>query len=1116
MKSNHEILVLGANIKGLQAALSLAHFGRRVVLIDKNAEIEKPIRKGKENLNRWTRYLLAQVSYHPSIQVMTETEVADMRAGAKGLEVALCQKPHWVLPDLCVDCEKCLAACPVEFSKGDKPLYHLSFPNSMAIDKRMKAPCRSACPIGMNPQGYIALIAKGRFEEAYDLILESNPLPGICGRICHHPCEGVCRRQEVDESLAICSLKRFASDEARKTRTENGRKAPVSQRGPRVAVIGSGPSGLTSAHELINAGFRPTLFEAEDRPGGLMAHAIAPFRLPRETLNLEIDDILSLGVELRLNSPVKTYKDIKRLKKEGFKAIILATGASEDLRLNVTGEELQGILGCVSFLKTLWNGNGCPPMGRVIIIGGGNAAVEAARASIRVGADDVSLVCLEQRHEMPAWEYETQEAVSEGVHIINGFGPKRLYGKDGILEGIELKRCISVFDKMGAFNPQYDESDITAMEVETAIIAIGQTRSLSMFGESEISVTEDGLTNIDGIYAAGDMIKGPSTVVEAMASGRKAARNVIRDLEPSMAERFQMEDSPELDDYRPIPKDMPKQARGQVPRRQAKERILDHGEVVGSFSSELAIEEASRCLQCGVCSECLRCEATCDLSAIRHSSTSQRDSYYFDRIIVADEKQIESVPSSPKVHYMSEFSKTDSLPGHIISGRGAALDCISNIPALKEQFSTEKSLGIGELKTGVFICSCNGTLNEYGQLEEIVPLLSRFPNVVHTEILLSACHPQEGLKIEELIGSRELDSALIASCTCCHLDFVCESCNDQRIRLKHRLFREFGYSPQDIAMINIKETCLLPFKKDPKRAVDLASRFIRAGLVQLKVDKERFIEKEVFNPRVLFLGATEAGINAAKEFVTRSSPVLLVENRKIKKDFKKEIEKYGIDLLQPVRLVRLDGQRGAFSLIVEDQQGPVRRKKDSEGPLHGGGKRITFMDPKLFDDDHRYRRISAGTVIIGKTEFKEIPYQRDPFLREMPRKIKQAFGNLETGIPGVYLASWRQSKNLSEQALGKAVASRSLESHLGKTHPFNGPVADVDPELCRGCGRCAEACPEGAARLYEEIRGVASSRVDPGFCSGCGSCIAECPTSAIRMPESDQTYFERVMDAFLG
>ena len=1106
MTSNKGILIIGATPQGLQSALTLAHLGRKVTLIDRDSGIDRLPKHWSDKGKRWHRYLLTQSSYHALIEILTETQVKEIEEKEDGVSVKCVQRPQWILPEFCVDCEKCLAACPVELSNGEKPLFRVTFPTTMAIDKRKKAPCRSACPIDMNPQGYVALIAQSRFAEAYDLIMDKNPLPGICGRICHYPCEKECRRQEVDEPIAICALKRFVADEARKTRKRARHAGTTLPRGERVAVIGSGPAGLMAAHDLAKAGFRPTIIEAEDQPGGLMRYAIAPFRLPRDILKEEIENILALGIDLRLNTPIRSLKDLRRLKKEGFKAILLATGASRDAPLNLKGEDLEGVYGCVAFLKQLWKGKRPRSLGSVVVIGGGNVAVEGARAALRTGAVSVTVVCLEKREEMPAWEYEIQEALKEGVTIINSLGPKQFLGKDGRLSTIEFKRCTAVFDKKGAFQPQYDETALTTIEADTAIVAIGQRPDISftqkkaepILGEQKdpkradsgkMKIARNGETNIPGIYASGDMVSGPSTVVEAMASGRRAAQVIIRSLTPAEAISPEDETRSYRGEYEPIPKGMPTQKRRPLPHRRVFERIKDYNEVTGPLSVREALKEASRCLQCGVCSECLRCQEACELVAIRHDRASISRSRYFDGIIVADEAQLPSKPKSSHVVAIPHLGKTKAWAKAMLAGRVVALDALSRAPEVRAQPIPRIHLGEGPSRVGVFICSCNGTLNEGGLLERMIAPLKKVPGVAHAEVLLSACHPEKGRRIEGAIGERELNGALIASCTCCHLDVVCESCNDQRIRLKHRLFRERGYDPKDVALINIKETCLVPFKAMPERGRDLAIPLIRSGLWQLREHRALSLGKKDPHPQALVLGATEAGLAAAKGLRQQMSSVVVVDDRDVEKRIRGELQECGIHLVCPIKRIRLEGQRGGFTLVLEDQG-------------HHGHP--------------RYERIPAGIIVLGRSEFKNIPHRRDPFTKDRPQETLRAFGSLETGTPGIYLASWSQVWKISQEFLGKAAAIQGLEEILGEADSFDEGAAFVNPELCRGCSRCGDICPEGAAHLEETSRGVAASWIDSRLCTHCGSCMAECPTGAISLPESDQGYFEKVIDVLLG
>ena len=1125
MTSPKGILIIGANLQGLQAALTLARLGRNVTLIDKNIEIAAPSKRWSDKGKRWNQYLYTQVIYHPLIELLTQTEIIQIKEAGGGVKIKLIQGPMWVSYDLCVDCGKCLVSCPVDLSNGFKPLFELKAPTFMAIDKREKAPCRTACPIGMNPQGYIALIAQGRFEEAYELILDTNPLPGICGRICHHPCETACRRQEIDEPVAICDLKRFAADEAGKKKKKPGKKDVSLSDGPQVAIIGSGPAGLTAAYDLARTGFRPTLIEAEGKPGGLLWHGIAPYRLPREIIKKEIAQILAAGVALRLNSSVNSYKDIDKLKAEGFRAILLATGASKDLRMKIAGENLKGIYGCVSFLKDLWKGKAPKSPGKVVVIGGGNAAIEAARASVRLGAESVTIIYRRRRKEMPADPHEIEQAVEEGVKLRPLTIPVEFEGRGDRLSKVRcMKMKLGNMDTSGRPRPIPVNGSDFFINTDTAIVSIGQRADISygidgnlkLNHRGTIEVEANGQTNISAVYASGDVVSGPSTVVEAMASGRRAARTILYALKPEMGPDRVKEPEFSSREYDPVSKDTPTIKRSAPFHRKVSERVKDNHEVVDPFSVKDAIKEASRCIQCGICSECLRCEASCDLNAISHDRTATQRTLHFDKVISSDKVQIPSKIDPSRMIRIEHFSKKDSWAKAVVTGRAFAVKALDGTTPVEVEPAFSKRLGDKELKIGIFICSCNGTLNENDRLEKMITPLMDISGVVHGEVLVSACHPEKGRRIEEAISEKGLNGALIASCTCCHLAFACESCTDQRIRLKDRLFRKAGYDLKDIALVNIKETCLLPFKKDDKTAIDQSLRMIQSGLWQIKdLKKSPAVSEEPF-PGAVILGATEAGICAAKGLKEKYASVVVVDHLKVEKKIKKDLSKYGIDLVCPVKPVRLDGRRSKFTLILEKKDSLLSKeeKKSSKLSLQKRGKQLHNIDIRIFDKSPRYRKIQAGIVILGRNKFKNIPYKRDPFAAGLHAGGNRAFGSLETDIPGVYMASWSQVKKISDQTLGMSAAGEALENVSHQTDSFDSFVAYADPELCRGCGKCADICPEGAATLEEITRGAGLSWIEPGLCTGCGNCILKCPTGAISLPESEQWYFEKVINAF--
>ncbi|MCP4369282.1 MAG: FAD-dependent oxidoreductase [Deltaproteobacteria bacterium] len=666
------------------------------------------------------------------------------------------------------------------------------------------------------------------------------------------------------------------------------------------------------------------------------------------------------------------------------------------------------------------------------------------------------------------------------------------------------------------------------INTETAIVSIGQRADISYDIDGDLKLNQrgtikaeaNGQTNISGIYASGDVVSGPSTIVEAMASGRRAARAIIYALRPEMVPDRVKEPEFSSRKYDPISKDTPTIRRSAPFHRKISVRLKDNHEVVGPFSVKDAIKEASRCLQCGVCSECLRCEASCDLNAISHDRTATQRTLHFDKVISSDKVQIPSKIDPSRMIRIEHFLKTDSWAKAVVTGRAFAVNALDGTTPVIVEPTFPKRMGDKELKIGIFICSCNETLNENDRLEKMITPLMDISGVVHGEVLVSACHPEKGRKIEEVISEIGLNGALIASCTCCHLAFACESCTDQRIRLKDRLFREAGYDTKDIALVNIKETCLLPFNKDDKTAIDQSLRMIQSGLWQIKDSKKSSVVNERALPQAVIIGATEAGIWAAKGLKEKYASVVVVDNLKVEKKIEEDLSKYGIDLVRSVNPVRLDGRRGNFTLILEKEDSLLSKeeKKSPKLSLQKKGKQLLNLDIKNFDESPRYQKVQAGIIIVGRNGYKNIPYKRDPFAAGPHAGGNRAFGSLETDIPGVYMASWSQVKKISGQTSGLSAAGEAFESGFDETGSFYSFVdsfaAYADRQLCRGCGKCADICPEGAVSIEEITRGTGLSSIEPKFCTGCGNCISECPTGAISLSESEQGYFEKVINAF--
>jgi heterodisulfide reductase subunit A-like polyferredoxin len=508
--------------------------------------------------------------------------------------------------------------------------YPQAIPGGFAITKRGTAPCKSTCPAHVSIQGYVALINQGKYREALEVFMDSHPFPAVCGRVCHHPCEGICTRGDVEEPIAIQYLHRFLADVDREGADPYIPAVPEEKRIEKVAVIGSGPAGLSAAYFLARMGYPVTVFEKLPVAGGMMAVGIPAYRLPRDILAREIGVIEAMGVQIRTGMALGKDITLESLKDDGYRAFFLATGLHLSRGLNLPGEDLPGVVKGVEFLQDVALDRPVVVGGRVIVIGGGNVAVDVALTALRKGAGKVTLVCLEKREEMPAWDYEIEEALEEGVEIINSFGPRGFIETGGTLSGVEFKRCTAVFDDQGAFRPRYDESDTINLEADTVIVAIGQAADVGFVQGQGIAVGERGglvadpvtlETPNEGVFAGGDVFYGPKSVVEAVECGKEAAESIHRyinglDLAEDRPKDWRY-DKPETDGETPVP-------RTALRRLSVEERRGNFNEINLGFNEDEALREASRCLKCGICSECYQCVKACLANAVDHEQVEER------------------------------------------------------------------------------------------------------------------------------------------------------------------------------------------------------------------------------------------------------------------------------------------------------------------------------------------------------------------------------------------------------------------------------------------------------------------------------------------------------------
>jgi len=574
---------------------------------------------------------LVEVGRHLNIELITNAELLELQGEEKNFTARILQRPRYVDLSKCTSCGECEKVCPIECNneydenlstrKAIFKLYPQAMPGAFAIEKAGTAPCKATCPAHVSVQGFVALINQGKYREALELFKEAHPFPAICGRVCHHPCEDICTRSDLEGPISIQYLHRFLAD------TDLSNESPYipelkEKREEKIAVIGAGPAGLTTAYYLAQEGYQVTVFEKLPVAGGMMAVGIPEYRLPRDILAAEIKVIQDMGVEIKTGVTFGEDITLDSLKKDGFKALFLATGLHLSMMLNVEGEDFPGVIKGIEFLRDVSLGNKVSVGKKVVVVGGGNVAIDVALTAKRVGAQDVSLVCLEKRDEMPAWDYEIEEALEEGITIINSLGPKRFLEKDKNLSGIEFKRCTAVFDENGAFNPQYDETDLSTMDTDTVIVAIGQAGDFSFAEKEGISITR-GLkadpvtfqTEIEWVFAGGDAFYGPKSIVEAVACGKEAAISIDRYLNgKDLTEDREQDWSYEKPDI----EDEPHLSRIPLRKIPLEEREGNFKEINLGFAEEEVKAEVQRCLKCGICSECYQCVKACLAEAINH------------------------------------------------------------------------------------------------------------------------------------------------------------------------------------------------------------------------------------------------------------------------------------------------------------------------------------------------------------------------------------------------------------------------------------------------------------------------------------------------------------------
>lgn len=713
-------LVIGGGVAGIHVSLDIADAGYDVYLVEKSSSIGGHMVQFSEvfpTLDCPQCILTPKMvacHQHPNIHILAYSEIEEISGHIGDFNVKIRHKTPYIDWDKCTGCGECGNVCtvsyPSEFDRwvvDQKAAYRpfaQAVPNKFVIEKKGLSPCKHACPIDCNAQGYVALIANGHFEEAIKLIRERIPFPGVLGRVCNHNCQTHCLRKDVDEPVAIKFLKRFAADYEMRNELRVIEKPEVTHE-EKFAIIGSGPAGLTAAYDLAKAGYQCTIFEALPVAGGMLKVCIPDYRLPADILDFEIQLIKSMGVEIKLNTPIGKNLTIDDLFKQGYKAVFLATGAHKSLKLRIENENAEGAIDCIKFLHDINLGKEVKLSDNIGIIGGGNAAIDAARSAKRLGCKNISVIYRRTRAEMPADKAEVDAADHEGINIRILTSPIKVLVQNGKMVGIEcIRNDLGAPDASGRRRPVPIPGSEFIIPLDNLIPAISQEPDLSFLPddhEFEISkwntfvVDEDTLaTNIPGVFAGGDAVTGPKTVVEAMQAGHVAAKSMIKCAKGEEIKREPKVCLPVVDhvDYREEHAQLKPVL---MPELEPIERISNFKEVELGFSEEQAIAEARRCLSCGACSECRYCETACEANAIDHSIQDRLETLNVGAIVVATGYEL--LPRSDMIEFEQDPDIMDPIQFERLLAPGG--------PTAGEVYR----LSDGKIPKDVVFVSCTGS-----------------------------------------------------------------------------------------------------------------------------------------------------------------------------------------------------------------------------------------------------------------------------------------------------------------------------------------------------------------------------------------------------------------------
>ncbi len=684
---NFDVLVIGGGIAGQETALNLADMNHKVLLVEKGHSIGGTMIQLSKVFPTLdcaaciTTPKMSETARHPNITLMLDSKIEKINKNDTDFQVTVHQQARYIIPEACTGCGECEVVCPEvrpdEYNTqlaGTK-VAHIPFalanPRISAIERNnTSAPCINECPGGVKAYGYISLVRNKQYEEAMKLHLEDIPLPGSLGRACYAPCQVACTRSSLDSSVDIRRIKRFFAEEYYQKHAEPEKIEIRQSLTQKIAVVGSGPAGLTAAYHLALKGYKVKIFEASPVLGGMLILTLPEYRLPKAVVERDVKNILSLGVEYETN---KKIDNLKQLKEEGFDSIFVSVGTHETPKLRIEGAELENIVSCLDFLREANIGERKNLKGKkVMVIGGGNTAMDASRTALRLGAEKVTVVYRRSREEMPCFKPEIEEAEEEGVEILVLRNPVKFMGKNGKITNVQLiKMRLGEPDKDGRRKPEPIEGSEYIEEVDFVIEAIGLQPSTSLFANT-LELNKNGTikvnnftlqTSVDYIFAGGDSVTGATTIIAAAGQGKKAAFYIDKFLKGLKLEEYESGDKlPAVDKNTVLNKpNLPSIPKVKQKMRPAKERIHDFNDVELTFTEEEVLQSAKRCLDCSNCRECHQCVNACPAYAIDFSQKHKTESITAKSVVVSTGYKLFPPQGKPEYGYGIYPNVIDSL-----------------------------------------------------------------------------------------------------------------------------------------------------------------------------------------------------------------------------------------------------------------------------------------------------------------------------------------------------------------------------------------------------------------------------------------------------------------------